>query len=451
MTDIGRELRATIALGVPLAVVQLVQLLIGTTIIVLSGRLGAQSLAAAALGQSIYFTVWMFGLGLTVTVSPLVARALGAQRHDEPGPLLRQGLWVATAFGVPAIALVYQGEAILLLIGQTPENAALAGQYLRITCFGMVPSLWFGVLRAYTSAHGRTRSVILAVLLGLGTNALVAWTFMFGEMGVAPWGLPGAGLGNIAATSAMFLAMLIHVLRDPVLGGRRPLAGWWRPDWPRFAEIVRVGVPIGGAMLLEVAAFNACLQLMGLIGTAELAAHQIALQLASISFMLPLGIGQAATVRVGWFAGAGQMAAAARAGWMAYALGVGIVAISALLFVVIPRPLIGLFIDAGAAENAAVVAFAVQFLVVVAAFQLVDAAQVVMAGALRGLKDTKVPLLISAIAYWPLGLGLAWALGFHTEWRGVGIWIASAVGLTFAAILLTWRFARLTRHAQAAT
>jgi MATE family multidrug resistance protein len=204
-------------------------------------------------------------------------------------------------------------------------------------------------------------------------------------------------------------------------------------------------------MLLEVAAFNACLQLMGLIGTAELAAHQIALQLASISFMLPLGIGQAATVRVGWFAGAGQMAAAARAGWMAYALGVGIVAISALLFVVIPRPLIGLFIDAGAAENAAVVAFAVQFLVVVAAFQLVDAAQVVMAGALRGLKDTKVPLLISAIAYWPLGLGLAWALGFHTEWRGVGIWIASAVGLTFAAILLTWRFARLTRHAQAAT
>ncbi len=442
------EARATFALGAPLAIVQLTQFLVSTTEVILVGHLGPQSLAAVALGHSVHFTVWMFCLGITVTVAPLVARALGGGDVTVMRPILHQGLIVATLLGIPATFVVWHGGNILSALGQRPETVALSTQYLHPLAFSMVPSLWTGALRAFISAHSRPRAVLGVAVIGLGFNGVFSYGLIFGQLGLPQLGITGAGIGVTATNVVMFVAMTTYLVAMPAFRSYRLLAGF-RFDRTWFVEILRVGIPVGATMVLEVAYFNACLQLMGLLGTDQLAAHQVALQFAALSFMLPLGLGQAATVRVGYNAGAGDLRAAFRAGWVALGLGLACVSIAGLLFWLVPRSLVGLFVDVGEPGNFAMIGYAVSFLAVVAAFQLVDATQAIVVGALRGLKDTRVPLAIAAFGYWVVGLGISVALGFYTSLAGVGIWIGSAAGLATAALLLTWRFYRASRaHAQ---
>lgn len=436
-------------MGTPLAVVQLAQFLVSTTEVVLVGRLGPESLAAVALGHSVHFTVWMFCLGVTVTVAPLVARALGGGNLVVMRPILQQGLNVATLLGVPATFVVWNGDAILVALGQRPETVELATRYLHPLAFSMLPSLWVGALRAFVSAHSRPRAVLGVAVIGLCFNAMFSYGLIFGHFGLPRLGIAGAGIGVTATNVVMLVAMAVYMLWVPAFRSYRLLSGLFRFDRKWFMEILRIGVPVGATMVLEVAYFNACLQLMGLLGTDQLAAHQVALQFAALSFMLPLGLGQAATVRVGYNAGAGDLRAAFRAGWVALGLGLACVSVAALLFWFIPYPLVGLFVDAEDPGNRSMIDYAVGFLAVVAAFQLVDATQAIMVGALRGLKDTRVPMVIAAFGYWVVGLGVSVILGFHTALAGVGIWIGSAAGLATAALLLTWRFHRHGRvHAE---
>jgi MATE family multidrug resistance protein len=439
-----------LALGAPLAVAQAVQFLINATEVVLIGRLGPQSLAGIALGHSVHFTVVMFCLGVTVTVSPLVARALGhGDARLKAAPILHQGLWVATLLGVPGTILTWHGGLLLTAFGQSPDVVALASEYLRPLSLSMVPSLWFVAFRAFVAAHSKPRPVLLVTIAGLIFNAVISTVMIFGHLGVPALGLVGAGIGITATNTFMCLGLALYLLRAPAFRAYRLFHNMLQPNWPIFREIWKVGIPIGGATMLEVAYFNVCLQLMGRIGTDELAAHQVALQLAAISFMVPLGFGQAATVRVGFNAGAGDRAAAARAGWMALILGLIGVSIAALLFLALPRQLIGLFMPLDNPANARAIGFAVTFLMVVAAFQLVDETQTIMLGALRGLKDTRVPMVLAAFGYWVVGLSVTWWLGFHTPLGGVGIWIGSAFGLLAAALLLTLRFYRMAHYARA--
>ena len=445
-----REFAATFVLGLPLAVVQLAQFLISTTVVIMAGKLGPAALAGVALGASVYYTVWMFCLGVVMAVAPLVARALGAGDHAALRPLLQQGLWVGVSLGVPAMVIVWHGGEILLALGQSPVNAAAGGDYLRPLTFAILPSLWFGTLRAYVSAHSRPRAILAVALLGLGANAGLAHVLIFGGFGLPALGLTGAGIAVGSTTTIMFLGLLAYVACAAPFRRQRLFAKLARPDWPRFAEIMRVGVPIGGGMVLEVAYFNACLQFMGLIGTDQVAAHQIALQFGAMSFMLPLGLGQAATVRVGYHAGGGDAPGAARAGWAALGLGLVCVTVAAMLFWFLPGPLVALFLDPANPANRAAVGFAISFLAMVAAFQYFDAAQAILMGALRGLKDTSVPMLIAGVGYWVVGLGFSLGLGFFTPLAGLGIWIGTVIGLAAAALLLLWRFIRLAHGPAAA-
>jgi MATE family multidrug resistance protein len=437
-----------LALGAPLAAAQAVQFLINATVVVLIGRLGPESLAAIALGNSLHFTVVMFCLGVTVTVSALVARALGHGDVRKAAPILHQGLWVATVLGVPGTLLTWNGGLLLAAFGHSAEIVALASDYLRPLSLSMVPALWFVAFRAFVAAHSRPRAVLLVTGAGLLFNAALSYVLIFGHFGLPAMGLVGAGIGITATNVFMALAMGLYLVRARVFRAYRLFHGLLAPDWPVFREIWKVGVPIGGATVLEVGYFNVCLQLMGRIGTDELAAHQVTLQLAAISFMVPLGFGQAATVRVGLRAGGGDAAGAARAGWTALALGLVGVSIAALLFVLLPHGLIGLFMPLDEPGNARAIGFAVTFLMVVAAFQLFDATQTIMLGALRGLKDTRTPMWLAAFGYWVVGLGLSLLLGFQTPLGGLGIWIGAACGLAAAALLLTLRFVRMA-HARA--
>jgi MATE family multidrug resistance protein len=258
-------------------------------------------------------------------------------------------------------------------------------------------------------------------------------------------GLVGAGVATTLSSVFMFLGLALVVSLDRHFRRYRLFGRFWRPDWARFRTLWRIGVPIGLTLAFEVTVFNAAALLMGRIGASELAAHAIALQIASLAFMVPLGVSQAVTVRVGRAYGAGDPGGVTRAGWTAFALGTGFMVFTALLMVTVPRTLVGFFLDTANPANERVVAFALSFLTLAALFQLVDGAQAVGAGMLRGLQDTRVPMIYAAIGYWGVGLPVGVAMGFGTELRGIGIWIGLALGLAAVAGLMLWRWMRRDR------
>jgi MATE family multidrug resistance protein len=444
-----REAWATLRLATPLILSQLAAVAIGTTDIVMMGWLGPEKLAAGALGVNFYFPIYLFGVGLVNAVTPMTAQALGARRFRAVRRTLRQGLWVVLAYTVPVSLLIWEGRAVLIGFGQTETNAVLAQGYLRAAVWGLGPSLGVVTLRCFLSAHSRPRSVLVVTLLGVGVNALGNYALMFGHFGFPALGLVGAGISSALVHAFMFLALIGFVVRDRRLRRYAPLYRFWRADWPRFREIVKIGAPIGLTIMAESGMFSAAAFLMGILGTTQLAAHAIALQCAAVAFMVPLGVSQAATVRVGLAVGAGDRAGVGRAGWAALALGAGFAVFGALLFWLLPRPLVDLFLDLGAPEQWPVVELAVSLLGIVALFQVFDGAQIIAAGALRGLKDTRVPMIMATFGYWPVGFGTSALLGFALGLGGLGIWAGLALGLMVVAVLVIWRFHRRDRWSPA--
>ena len=435
------EIRAMLALALPLIGAGFAQMAILTTDVLLIGRLGADALAAGSLGASLVFAAGFFGLGVMSAVAALVAQAGGGRDVRVARRTLRQGLWVGTAIWLPAFAVLWWTEAILLALGQDPAVSAATQPYVRACLPGLLPMLWLMALRSFLSALSRPRAILVTTLIGVAVNAALAWTLIFGHFGAPALGLLGAGIAASSVNLAMFLALAVFVQTDRRLRRYHLFGRLWRADWPRFAEILRVGLPAGGTMLMEVGVFTAAVFLQGLIGTASLAAHQIAIQCASITFMVPMGLAQAATVRVALAAGRGDARGVRLAGWTALALGLAVMALAAIAFVLAPRILVGAFIDPKLAGNAAVFDIAVSFLAVAAAFQLVDGAQVIGAGALRGLKDTRVPMVYALAGYWGVGFVAAVLLGFVLDLDGFGIWIGLGLGLAAVAVLMVWRFA----------
>jgi MATE family multidrug resistance protein len=274
---------------------------------------------------------------------------------------------------------------------------------------------------------------------------LLNYALIFGNFGFPRMELRGAGIVIVVVNLIMFAAMLTYVLRQRRFRRFHVLIRFWKPDWPRFREIFRIGVPIGLTVLAEVGLFTAAALLMGLLGTDEVAAHAIALQCASMAFMVPLGLGIAATVRVGMAYGRRDPEGIRKAGWTAFALGTSFMAVSCVLFLTLGGVIVSLFLDPSVPGNATALTLAATFLVVAGVFQLVDGAQVVAAHALRGLSDTKIPMVFAILGYWAIGLPTAWLLGFVVGWRGVGIWIGLAAGLASVAVVLVARFAMRER------
>ena len=434
------EIRATVTLAVPLILTELAYMAIITTDIVMMGWLGPEALAAGSLSGHFYFFFEFFALGLLSAVAPIVAQHFGARRFRMVRRTFRQGLWLAVLLAVPCSALIWHAEIILLTLGQVPELASAGQAYVRAMVFGLLPGFWMFVLSQFLSAHMRPRAMLVVTILGIAVNGLANYALMFGHFGFPRLELVGAGISSAMVSTFMFAALLGFVLIDRRLRRYRLLGRIWRADWSALREIARVGTPIAVTELAETGMFVASGLLMGLLGTTSLAAHAIASQCAALAFMVPGGMAQAATVRVGRATGAGDVHGAARAGWTAVATVTAFSIVPATAFWFLGDEIIGLFLDVGRPENGPVITIAVGLLAVAAVFQFADAIQVVSLGSLRGLKDTTGPMVITLAGYWGLGLPAAALFGVHWGYGAQGIWIPLAISLAVVGLLLALRF-----------
>ncbi len=438
------ELGATLRLAAPLALANLMQMAIYATDVVFIAKLGEMPLAAASLSTALFGQmVWTFS-GLTGAVAPLVAAELGRKRHAvrEVRRSVRMALWLAAICAALGLMVCQMGEEILLATGQRREVAAQAAQFLAILGWSMFPQIGANVLRIFVSAMGRPVFASVIMALAITVNAIGNYALIFGHFGLPAMGLAGSAVATLITSVITFLAYCAVIRLDKRMRRYRLFGRWWRSEWSRFREIVRIGVPIGLIVLAEGGLFNAATFLMGLIGPAQLAGHALAFQVAALAFQVPFGVGQAATIRVGYHFGAGDRAAIGRAGWAALAVGIGFSLFAAAAMLAFPRTILSAYVAVDAPANAAMVHFALQFILVAAAFHLFDAVQTVAGGVLRGLQDTRVPMVMAILGYWLAGGLASVGLGFATPLGGLGVWIGLAVGLVVVAALLLWRWHR---------
>jgi multidrug resistance protein, MATE family len=434
---LATELAETLQLAVPIALTQLGQIAMMTTDLAFIGRLGGDAVAAAALAHTVFFVSFTVGMGLVSAVAPLAAQAFGARKPHRVRRALRVGLWAALLISLPMMALPFRGEQMLLALGQAPAAASLAQQYLFGLAWGILPALWFLAIRGFMSAVNRPEPILWITLAAIPANALLVYLLLYGELGLPRLGLFGAGLATSMVNFGMFLAGIWLAAQRRPFRKFHVLGHLWRIDWSLMRQLVVIGAPISIAFLLEYGLFGTAGLLMGLISTTALAAHQIALQIAAILFMVPFGIGMAATVRVGHAVGRGDAPAVQRAGLVATALGIVFMSVMTLVVMLgrfaIARIFLGEATDATAELTATL-------LVVGSTFFVADGIQTIAAGALRGMSDTRVPLLFAIISYWLIGFTCAGALGFWTAWGAVGVWIGLSCGTAVYAALLLLRF-----------
>ena len=453
----------TLALGLPLVGAQVAQMLVNTTDTVMLGWLSTEALAAGTLATQFYFVFFIIGIGFAAAMVPLIAEAVGREdalneaagtagdRDDTTREIrraTRMGLWVLVLISALFMVPLWFTEPILLMFGQPPAVVDMAGDYMVIAQWALLPALLVMGLRQFLTGLERAQAVLWITVATTVMNGLLDYAFIFGHWGAPALGIQGAAIATLGSNTFAFLLAALWVVWRRELAVYSIFARFWRPDWPAFGEIVRLGWPIGLALLAEAGLFAVSSLMMGRIGTVELAAHGIALQLASLTFMVPLGLSTGATVRVGNALGRANRTDVARAGWAGLACGVGVACVSAAAFLLFPELLIGLFLRSNP-DAATVMAAAVPLLAMAAAFQLVDAAQVMGAGILRGLKDTRMPMVIAVVSYWLLGVPAAWLFGLELGLEGPGVWGGLVVGLSVAAVALTWRFHRLADAAPA--
>src|SRR3954466_15212658 len=435
------ELRARLALAWPLILANLTQQTIQATDILLMGRLGATQLAAATLALNLTFTFNIFLLGLITASAPMMATALG-QRFNavrEVRRTFRAGLWLIAIAIAPYWLILWHVGDLMRAFGQAPELADQGQTFLRAYMWCTGPWLLFQLLRNFVSALERPRVVLWLSIGGIAVNALLSWSLIFGHLGLPALGLMGGGLGSTLTWLLMCGALIAVVLTERRFRRFHLFGHWWRFDRQRLLAMTRLGWPIGLTMALEMGVFALAAYFMGWIGAPAVAAHAVALQLAALTFMVPLGLGQAATVRVGLALGRGDQAAVTRAGWTAWVIGVAFMATMALVMWSIPRRRVTLFLT-DVPANGVTIALAVSFLKVAGAFQLFDGAQVIGAGMLRGLHDTRWPLIFALVGYWGVGLGIGAWLAFGQDWKGLGIWVGLASGLAAVAALMLGRW-----------
>jgi MATE family multidrug resistance protein len=440
------EARELVRLAVPLAATQLAQMIILATDTVMLGHYSKEALAAAALGNTVYFLVWLLGNGMPMAVSPVLAHVQGkhtaavkARDQREVRLVVRMGLWSVALTSLPLLLLLIFTRPILLMFHQQPELAGDAAVFMSGLAWGLPFALAFQVLRSFSTALSRAVPPLIVMALAILWNILGDYVLIFGHIGLPRLGLLGAGFASSSSNIFSFVTMLGVCLSVRGLKRYRILHRLWQPHWKNFAELFRLGLPIGLTMVFEVAFFNGAALAMGTFGLASLAAHQIAVTIPSLTFMIPLGIGLAATVRVGVAAGAGDRLAARRAGLTAIGMAAAFMCVTALVLLLWPRSIATIWLP-DIPENADVLALAVSFLHVAAAFQLVDGIQVASSMSLRGLKDAHGPMWLAGASYWLAGAPMCALLGFGLGMKGLGIWLGLAFGLLIAAVSLCTRF-----------
>lgn len=440
------EFRETIRLATPMAATQLGQVAMMTTDLALLGRLGPEVVAAAALGHTVLFAAFTCGMGLVSAVAPLASQAFGARQPRYVRRSVRVGLWASVIAGVPLTALQFWGEEILIALGQPERPAAFAGEFLMGLAWCLIPAWIFMVLRNFMSAVNRPEPALWITLAAIPLNAVLAYAMIYGRFGLPEFGIMGAGFATTIVNTVMCIAAVWVCYTRRPFKKYQVLGRFWRADWPLFGRLLAIGVPISGAFMLEYGLFAAAALLMGHLGTSAIAAHQIALQTAAMLYMVPFGISMAATVRVGQAVGRGDSPGTRRAGFAAIVLATGFMVVMTGVIAITRHWIPPIFLGSEtAASSGETVALAATLLVMGATFFISDGVQSVAVGALRGLNDTRIPLLIAVFSFWVVGFVASYGFGFPLGLGPVGVWIGLSVGTGVYALLLLWRFNALTK------
>ena len=430
--------RAITVMGLPLVGGHLGQIAIGVSDTVMAGWYSVEALAAVTLASTYFFVLLIFGSGFAWGVMPLVA-AFDAE-GDEVGlrRATRMGMWLSMGFAVLALPLMIWSRPIMALMGQDQALADMVDGYLFIAAWGIFPALMVMVLKSYLAALERTQVVLWITLLAGVANVLANYAFIFGNWGAPELGVRGAAIASVTSHSVSLVAVVIYVLWK--MPQHQMFVRLWRPDWEMLARVFRLGLPIGFTGLSEVGLFAASAVMMGWLGTVALAAHGIALQLASITFMVHLGISNVATIRAGNAYGRRDPAHLARGAITATVMSALVAVLTIFVFVMWPEPLINLFMQRDEPARDQILVIGVGLLAMASLFQLVDGAQAVALGILRGVQDTTVPMILAGFSYWIVGMPVSYLLGFVFDLEGVGVWLGLVFGLGVAAILLNARF-----------
>ncbi len=431
---------ATLSLGLPLIGSHLARMAIGVSDTVMIGWYGVEPLAALVIATSFFQVLFFLGMGFGTGVMGLIATHIASGNETEVRRGARMALWLSAGYALAVMPLMWFSEAILLGLGQTPVVAGLAQEYLRIAGWGLLAVLGQLTLNSYLAALERTAVVMWVTLVGLAINIGLNWIFIFGNLGMPALGVRGAAITSLSVQMLQLVALLAYAHWLPRARKYHLFQRFWRPDWQAMREVARIGWPIGLTMVAEGGLFVASNVMMGWIGTQQLAAHGIALQITSITFMAHLGLSNAATVRVGQAKGRGDAIWMRDAAMTVMALSLCFACIAIAIYLLFAQPLVRMFLDAGDPQAPAIVVIGAGLLLYAALFQLTDAFQVIALGFLRGVHDTRLPMLIAGFSYWVVGMPVAYGLAFGLDVGPPGLWLGLCVGLTLAAILLMVRF-----------
>jgi len=431
-----QELAAMTTLAIPVVLSELGWVAQGVVDTIMVGKLGPAAIGAVALGNAVYYTPSLFGIGLVLGLDTLVAQAYGRRDHDECHRWLAQGVYLACIVTPPLMLLIAVVSFGFAHLGIIPQVAGMAGGYLRLLNWGTLPLLLYGATRRYLQGVGQVRVITVTYLLANLLNWFGNWVLIYGKFGFPALGVNGSAISTCIARFGMAAALLGFAWRYERTRGHPLFRHWAGPSLLRLQQLIRLGAPAAGQIILEVGAWNLATFSAGYLDPVALATHSIALNYASISYMVPLGVSAAAAVSVGHAVGAGDPERARRAGWLALLLGTSFMLMAAVVFLVAPRPLIALY-----TRNPQVLAVGPTLLWVAAAFQIFDGIQTVSTGALRGLGETRVPMFANLVGYWVLGLPLGLLLCFVLHWGIYGLWIGLTLALVVIAVtvLLRWR------------
>lgn len=436
LDQLGNTARDIGWLAVPLILNNIFNTGMQLTDTAMAGQIGPQDLAAIAVGGSLYVPLFLFSLGILAALSPTIAHLYGAGKKGQIGYYSRQGLWLGQILAWILVLLLENLEPFLHFLHLAPSLAGEAARYAGAMAWGLPAMNAFMVFRFTSEGVGHTRPMLFIALLGFLINIPADYVLVFGKLGFPALGAVGCGWASALVMWLDLAAILVYIWwKKSVYGPFGLFTHFEGPHWMPLAELLRFGGPIAIMLFAEVSLFALTGLMMAKLGTSVAAAHQIAMIIITVMFMVPLGISSAIGVRVGQAAGAGDFRKARRAGLSGIALCVGFEFFSAILLALLAAPITALF-----THVASVRLLATHLLWVGAAFQISDGLQVASAGALRGLKDTRVPMLITTLAYWGIGLPIAWGLGLKVGWGPLIVWAGLVAGLSVAGLLLAVRF-----------
>lgn len=431
------ELRALLALAIPVALSEIGWMTMTVVDVIMVGRLGPAAIGAVGLGNAIYYAPSLFGIGLLLGLDTLVSRSWGARDFDDCHRSLAQGIYIALAVTPVLMVFILLARPLFTGRGVDPVVGALTRSYAGILNLGTLPLLLYGGFRRYLQGVARVRPVTFALISANLVNVAGNWIFIYGKLGMPALGVRGSAISTVVARIYMAAVLVYFAWEHERRRGHSLFAHWPGPDWSRIRTLLDLGVPAAFQVVLEVAAFGAATILAAHLGAVALATHEIVLNCAAFAYMVPLGISAAGAVAVGHAIGAGNPAKARRAGWMAIALGAGFMALAALVFITLPRPVLEIY-----SRDARVLTLGAHILLIVAAFEVFDGVQSVATGVLRGLGETRIPMLLNFGGYWLFGLPLGALLCFDVRWGLSGIWAGLTVALITIGLLMLLRWSR---------